>query len=432
MFRLVAACALVFLLFGCDDNGQAQDGGKRDMGPGWDAVVPTGDGGAGGTYSFLLSGDQMVPRVTTAGSGTATVTISPDQSQIDVSVLVSNLGGLTGAEIQLGEVGVHGPAIFILSTQAFVNPLQVTLRAGDLKPQPASGVANFADAIKAISTGMAYLVVKTGAGTEGELRGQMGFVTLDGQLSADQLQPPGTSSATGTIKTVVAGDQKSLEVTLTPKDLVGSTGAFIHVGGPGANGPVIFKISTQPLSGPVTVTLRAQDLTPQPSQNISTFAEAIDAVLAGLTYVVINTQTQPNGEVRGHIGRQTFSSTLTGAAMVPPVETTDTAAAQVTLPNSRKGVIVNLNAAGITGITGATINVAESGQNGPPIFVVSTATFEGSLDKVLLPTDLRLQSGNGISSFNDAIHALMVGKTYLLLTTVSHPDGFLRGQIGGY
>ena len=193
--------------------------------------------------------------------------------------MVSNLGGLTGAEIQVGEVGVRGPTIFVLTPQAFVNPLQVTLKAADLKAQSASGVSTFADAIQKIATGLAYVVVKTNNSAQGELRGQLGVVTLNGALSADQLQPAGTSSASGTVKAVVAGDQKSVSVTLTVKDVVSSTGAFINAGVPGQNGPVIFKITTQQLTGSVTVTLKAEDLTPQPGQNISTFADAVDAML---------------------------------------------------------------------------------------------------------------------------------------------------------
>lgn len=436
MSRWAAVWVVIpFLLIGCEDNQASTDqGGVRDIGVGpgtgdgpkvSDAVSPGAQ-----TYSLLLSGNQMAPRVQSSGSGTATLTVSADKSQIQVSVIVSNLGGLTGAEIQLGEVGAPGPAIFVLSTQAFTNPLQVTLRAADFRAQPSRGVTSFTEAISTIGNGGAYLVVKTANAPNGELRGQIGQINLDGDLSADQVQPPATSTATGTVKVVVAGDQQSLSVTVTPKNVVNSTGAFIYAGSPGQNGPVIFKVTTQPLGDSASATLKSEDLTPQPSQGINTFANAIDAVLAGQTYVVINTQVNPNGEVRGHIGRMNFNANLTGAQMVPPVDTTANAAAQVIVPNSRKHIDVYVNAFGVTNMTGSSMYVGAVGVNGPPIFVVAPASFESPYAKALVPTDLQLQSGNGITSFSDAIHAMMKGLAYLVITTVDHPSGFLRGQIG--
>ena len=46
------------------------------------------------------------------------------------------------------------------------------------------------------------------------------------------------------------------------------------------------------------------------------------------------------------------------------------------MPDSRKQIDVFINAAGVQNITGATINAAASGANGPAIFVVSSTSFE--------------------------------------------------------
>jgi hypothetical protein len=176
----------------------------------------------------------------------------------------------------------------------------------------------------------------------------------------------------------------------------------------------------------VTATLKEADFTPQPSQGISTFTDAMRAVITGGTYMVVSTQANPSGEIRGHVGRMSFNPNLTGGSVVPPVTTTANGDAQVTISSSRKQINVFVNAYGATDLTGETINVGKAGENGPPVFVVTDAAVAPNdfVIKSLQATDLQLSSGaQGISSFADAVHAIITSQTYLLITSTDFPGG---------
>ncbi len=449
MGRVLAVAVVSLLFLGCSDDTTTRfDLGVRDVRVGDGArelgvseLGPTGDGARrdGSTpgareLSMRLSGAQVVPRVQTTGSAAATITINAAKTEIAVSLTVSNLGNLAGADLALGEVGKEGPVLFQLVNQSFVNPLTVTLHASDLKAQPSLGVSTFAQAADAIAGGMAYLMVRTQQYAKGELRGQTGVVTLQSQLTPDQEVPPvTTSSARAAATVVVAADQKSVDVTLTPKDLVGASGAFLQLGAVGQNGPVIFKITTQPFTSEVKATLKAADFTPQPGQGLNDFPEAIDAILAGQTYVNVNTSVNANGELRGPVGRVVLAANLSGQAVLPPVTTLPNANAnaQINIPNSRQQIRITLTFGGLDGITGASIHAADATKNGPVIFNLTSASFESPFDVVLLPKDLTPQAGAGVATFQDAIQEMLTGGAYLVITTTDHGEGAVRGQIGG-
>src|SRR5579872_4454396 len=62
--------------------------------------------------SGLLRGSQVVPAVTTAATGTATLTVDGQQTFIDYSVAQTGIGTVTAVEIRLGVPGTNGPVLF--------------------------------------------------------------------------------------------------------------------------------------------------------------------------------------------------------------------------------------------------------------------------------------------------------------------------------
>ncbi len=142
-----------------------------------------------------LSGDQEVPPVTTAASGTGTVTVSADGSQIDFTVSVTGpfSSAITQAHIHTGAVGANGPIILYLCANPNFAPTDVpvpplcsdtldgpsgqisgTLTAADLRPVAVQGIADFADAVAAVKAGDTYFNIHTQNNAGGELRGQIG------------------------------------------------------------------------------------------------------------------------------------------------------------------------------------------------------------------------------------------------------------------
>ncbi len=250
----------------------------------------------------VLSGSQEVPtKVTTGAKGTATITISHDDSRITVSATTSGLTNVTAAHIHVGRLGQLGPVIFTLYTPSdgvFTGSLMKELTAQNLTPQPAQAINTFSDALGAIRQGRTYVNFHTEGNPAGEIRGQIGPQTLRANLSGDEEVPPVATGASGTAEVQLDAEQRTLRVRLRPQGLQGVTMGHIHVGPRGQSGPFIFPLFTGGTI-PAEVTLTQSEF--QPQNGAPTFDDAIGAILGGQTYVNIHTTAHPTGEIRGQL-----------------------------------------------------------------------------------------------------------------------------------
>jgi hypothetical protein len=113
---------------------------------------------SGGTM-VTLSGSQEVPPVTTAASGSGTITVGADKS-VSGSVTTSGISG-TAAHIHMGAMGQNGPVIAPL-----------TKTADGVWSVPAA--AKLTDAqYDAFKAGNLYVNVHSEANKGGEIRGQL-------------------------------------------------------------------------------------------------------------------------------------------------------------------------------------------------------------------------------------------------------------------
>ncbi|MFO1392856.1 MAG: CHRD domain-containing protein [Steroidobacteraceae bacterium] len=138
--------------------------------------------------------------------------------------------------------------------------------------------------------------------------------------AAAQLPEPTASKATGECTLVVHEDDKKITYTLSVTDLSNAVTAELHLGGPTANGPAVFKLfprhGASAKRGPFTGvlaegTITAADLT-GPMQG-SPIADLVDELREGSAYVNIHTNdgtdgSKPGpgnyrlGEIRGQFG----------------------------------------------------------------------------------------------------------------------------------
>jgi hypothetical protein len=267
-----------------------------------------------------LSGRQEVPPNASAGTADATVVIDPSRMIVTVTVNFTGLVDTTDAHIHVGGVGQDGPIILPLASGGFTSPLVVSVTQDDFTPQTGQGVATFADALNAIQQGRTYVNLHTTAFPEGEIRGQVGPVTMLAQLDGQQEVPPVVTTATGSMSLTLNNDQSAMTFSLDATGLSNLTEAHIHAGAVGVDGPIIFPLAAGAFTFPLTGTLTEADLTPQPG--VTTFPEAVDAVLSGLTYANIHTALYPDGEIRGQI--LPFLPTNPPPAPVPPITTPPT------------------------------------------------------------------------------------------------------------
>jgi len=79
-------------------------------------------------------------------------------------------------------------------------------------------------------------------------------------------------------------------------------------------------------------------------------------------------------------------------------------------------------------VTGVQVQVGDRGSNGPVIFVLSNDSSHAPTG-LLESDDLVAAPDVGIDSFDDAIDAMVDGRTYVNVLTGANPGGEIRGQI---
>jgi hypothetical protein len=107
-----------------------------------------------------------------------------------------------------------------------------------------------------------------------------------------------TASGSATVNIITDSEVNEINYEVTYSGLSGDlAAAHIHLGAVGANGGILLPLVIGP--SPFSGTLKEADLTPTGS--VTTFAQAIDAIRAGNTYVNLHTAANPGGEIRGQL-----------------------------------------------------------------------------------------------------------------------------------
>jgi CHRD domain len=137
-------------------------------------------------------------------------------------------------------------------------------------------------------------------------------------MTGDKEVPPVSTDTTGTIKVVANSQQQTLDYDLTLTNLNGViTGAHIHMGKPGVNGPIVADLNAPGLGGAaaasssssgggtamtsnsVSGTIRSTDLKgPLEGKQITDLVKLIEE---GRAYTNVHTEQNPNGEIRGQL-----------------------------------------------------------------------------------------------------------------------------------
>lgn len=385
--------------------------------------------GLGGISSAaVLRGSQVVPADATAATGTASIVIDDMQTKIQYSVSATGLGTVTSVRIHRGDPGTNGGAMFTLASGPFTNPLSGTLTLSDLTPVPGAG--SFHAATGAILSGKAYVLI-TATTPAAQIRGQIGSATVaSAKLTGAQEVPLVAGAGTGTFSAQLDAAQSSIAVTLTYASLgSATTAAHIHAGAAGVGGgPMIFNLSLVAFTSPLTITLSSADF--MAGGGLTTFADAVNALLSGTLYVNIHTTGNLGGEIRGQIGPAQLQAALTAGSVVPTNSSTATGSAKLRFNGQQTGFTINMTHT-IGSPTGVLIHADVPGSNGPLIFDVaaaagaSTTPIDVFIDGLLLVPQLL----KAVNTFPDAVDAMITSKTYVDVSSTGFTAGEIRGQI---
>jgi len=229
----------------------------------------------------LLNGDQETPPVTTSAIGIGGVSVVPGLDSLIYFVQVSGLSGpATAAHVHRGAAGVAGGVVFGLSP--------VPLATGLYTATVPLDSARISDLVR----GDWYFNVHTAANPGGEIRGQIQTNLRKSyafELCGTQEVPPNNSTAYGAGMVSIDQGNLTARYKLSVNGLSGpATAAHIHTGAAGANGGVLFGLTT-----------------PAPYSEGAIAITGINATLianAG-AYMNVHTAANPGGEIRGQVIR---------------------------------------------------------------------------------------------------------------------------------
>jgi hypothetical protein len=121
---------------------------------------------------------------------------------------------------------------------------------------------------------------------------------------------------------------------------------------------------------------------------------------------------------------------LRGAQVAPPVATLAEGTAELRVDGTRTSIDFTLRVEGLSSLTAARLHVGAPGEDGPALFTLASAPFTSPRSGVLTAPDLSPAPSQGIDTFADAAEAILEGRTYVEVRTLSHPDGEIRGHVG--
>jgi hypothetical protein len=188
-------------------------------------------GGIPNAITVQMTGDEEVPAVQTAATGTFTLTLSmggaggsassastastsggggliPPGLTVSFKLEVNNITDANAAHIHLGAKGQNGPVIYPLFTGPQKNgSFSGVLAEGALTEANLTGPyqgKSFADLVGAVLAGQCYVNVHTAANPNGEIRGQI-LITGLGGSSTTAAGGAGASTPTTTTGTSSGG-----------------------------------------------------------------------------------------------------------------------------------------------------------------------------------------------------------------------------------
>ncbi len=346
-----------------------------------------------------LSGDQEVPVVETAGTGTVATTVNTASGEIRVHVNTQGIDDATAAHVHRAFAGSNGGVIIGLAQE---NDTQWSTEA-----------TLDDDGLAAYRAGELYLNLHSSTNASGEIRSQIAPSGIDVQfvaLSGMQQFPNVSTTATGMAATTLDTATGAVVVHVNTSGLSDNAfAAHVHSGFAGAGGGVVIGLD--------------QDAA-DPGHFMATSAvldtDGLALYDAGELYVNVHTNDHPGGELRGQIAPDSVDvifAPLSGAQAVPEVASTAYGTVASTYHHASGRLTVNVHTTDADAATAAHVHSAYAGANGG----VAVGLAADAATVGIWSADAVLDTG-GQAQY-------LAGQFYVNIHTPTNPGGELRGQI---
>jgi Cu/Zn superoxide dismutase len=259
-------------------------------------------------FSATMDGEQQVPSVSSAGTGSGTVLLNAAKNQITVNMTFSGLSSAAnGAHIHgPAEFGANGGIMFDLSS---VTPAATS---GTI---PEQTFAITLTQVAELEAGQLYFNIHSVNFGGGEIRGQIlqaparKFVA---SFSGSQEVPAVATAATGVGTVVLNGLEEQIAINGNFSSL-SSNATAAHIHGPaaaGANADILFGLEGVPASTTGVI----------PDQSVAITADQVTQLESGLHYFNVHSVNHTGGEIRGQLGELPMLTVMrggTGSASAP-------------------------------------------------------------------------------------------------------------------
>ncbi|MDG0854327.1 CHRD domain-containing protein [Roseateles puraquae] len=377
---LCAAGLVAFALTGCGGGGSSYQSAPMSQPP--------------ETITATMTGDQEVPvRVNSGATGVATFSLTRSTRTLSGTIKVDGVIP-TAAHIHLGAAGTAGAVAIPLSIAANYD---VTLAATVLTPEQ----------LASLDAGQLYVNIHSSANPNGEIRGQLGREVYVARLNGSQENPAVTSAATGQGYVVLNPATRAIsgEVELAG---ITATAAHIHTGAVGNNGAVLVPLTDH----------GGHDHFVIPDNTVLSPSD-VDALRSGGLYFNAHSAANPNGEVRGQIGRRVLYAFASGMQEVPSTTSSATGKGVFVYDPVTRGLTGNFTVSDVTA-TAAHLHTGAVGVNGAVSVPLTESTAGSGIWAVPANTVLDATKAQ----------AFLTGGMYANAHSATFTGGEIRGQVG--
>ncbi|MCT4559885.1 MAG: CHRD domain-containing protein [Crocinitomicaceae bacterium] len=365
-------------------------------------------------YRAIMNGAQEVPAVATNATGLGLFNLSLNKKKMYIWIVANGLSGaITGAHIHQGAIETNGGVAVNLTGNINGNTIIDTI-----------DVSTVPGLIADLEAGNTYINFHTAANPNGEIRGQLTYdnaaIMFDAFLNGAQEVPAVSTTATGTASFSLNSTMTAITFMVQVDGLSGAiTGAHLHEGTAGNNGPVVVDLSTSVVGNVMAGTITGTDLT----------QELLESMLSSGIYLNIHTAANPNGEIRGQINRlarEGYTFEMNGQSEVPAVMTGASGGGMMSISRERDNAHLMVVAKEMSAdISGAHFHEGMPGANGN-VFLDLTSYFSGNANISGAFTYLTTED---TAPFGPAQELLFRnGNAYLNIHNMNNMNGEIRGD----
>lgn len=375
------------------------------------------------TFTAELTGDQVVPKVTTEAKGVVGFTFNGHGDSVSFHGGATRLSGpITNLTLYSGEPGAKGTKFHDIS-----KALKGNLFSGNL-PTSVAEIGKF-------MRGTYYLVVATAANPDGEIRGHVTMARnrqYIAELNGDNAVPKATTTGSGFGAFYLSPDDSILTVRAVFGGLKDSvTSVHFGYGKADAADAVNLDLTSHNKDGIVAASIKlpAEAHAVLAKGSKKSHVEWAENIEKGEVYFTVRTKAHTTGEIRGQVAKtqeRIFIAEMNGAKNVPVSNSTATGLTLFRLSDDDSTLTAYAAYSGLDSIASVHLHRGSRTANADTLPTEPQADWKSSLSGSYLKVAHKVSS---FSNPGNVLKDLYRASLYTNVHTKAYPTGAIRSQI---